>query len=704
MSEFVQPMNQSVQPAEEGRSSGMEGGGCHASVPATASACRRTCWVVGWLALVLIGINVVHDASMHDKTLVPRLHALLIVLGASGLALGLPRVLRRCDPSIVREPVVLSALALVACTALSLLAAVNVSAGWLDLVRTSAFAGVLVVSCLLLPLVPRWPDHLLRLLVVSAAVTAGLGWAEFIMRYGINVPGRRWIEDVSGRMGNINLLSSYLVLVLPGCLGAACLLRGVWRGAGTLAGVASLALVIVLQSRSAWVALAASALVALAVAWRLRERLGIGRVVRNVMVTGAVGITCGIAACGSLASPDHPIMARLRSIGVANPDGRPSDGGRTVIWWLTTHLIADHPLVGVGAGNFPIRIQEYYATPGADLARLHTDDWSRPHNDFLQVWAEKGVLGLAAFIGIFVAALASIVAVLRVAVSPRDAGLALLLLMSIVTYLVASCFDFPLERISHQATLAVLLAAATVLRRGVAVRAAGDPLHAARREPTWGDGPEPTAVGLDGCSDVPAAGASGLPSGLVWGVVSAGLVATACGLAWTTVAISQERSAVGARAALEAGRWDDAVRLARGATTPWRTLDPFGTPVAFLEGAAHMRSGAVDEAIACLERARRHHPNRLVVLNNLGILYATTGRTDDAIECLSVAASRYPHRLESVTNLAACYLDAGRPTEAVELLERVPEASRSPVMREHLARGRELLGSPADASPPQAER
>jgi Flp pilus assembly protein TadD len=190
--------------------------------------------------------------------------------------------------------------------------------------------------------------------------------------------------------------------------------------------------------------------------------------------------------------------------------------------------------------------------------------------------------------------------------------------------------------------------------------------------------------------------------------VSAGIVATACGLAWTTVAISQERSAVGARAALEAGRWDDALRLARGATTPWRTLDPFGTPVAFLEGAAHMRSGAADEAIACLERARRHHPNRLVVLNNLGILYATTGRTDDAIECLSVAASRYPHRLESVTNLAGCYLDAGRPTDAVSLIEGVPETSRTPVMREHLARARSLLGLPAgapsDTSQPAAER
>jgi len=80
-------MNLSVQPDEEGRSSGVEGGGWHAPVPATASACRRTCWVVGWLALVLIGINLVHDASMHDKTLVPRLHAARIK-GLQGFAAG----------------------------------------------------------------------------------------------------------------------------------------------------------------------------------------------------------------------------------------------------------------------------------------------------------------------------------------------------------------------------------------------------------------------------------------------------------------------------------------------------------------------------------------------------------------------------------------------------------------------------------------
>lgn len=647
-------------------------GGGSVARPTEASAL----WIVGWLALVLVGINLVHDPSVHDKTLVPRLHALLLVLGFALPVLALPRVARRLDTSVLGEPVVLCALGLAACTAVSLLVAVNVSAGWVDLVRAWAFTAVLVTSCLLLPLLPRWPDHLLRLLVVSTVVTAGIGWTEYVTRYGMTVPGKRWIEDVSGRMGNINLLSSYLVMLLPGCLGAACLLRGAWRIAGAAAGAASLALVVVLQSRSAYVALAASVVGALALAWCRRDRLGLGPTFRRFVVNAVLVAACGTVAAVALA-PDHPVIARLRGVsGVRGADGRPGDGGRTTIWWLTSHLIADHPLGGVGAGNFAIRLPEYYATPGADLAALHTDDWTRPHNDFLQVWAERGILGLAAFVGILAAGCASVLTTARRAETPRAAALAVVLFMSLVAYLVASCFDFPLERVSHQATLAVLLGAMTVVRREAATT---PPVGEARVWPT-------------------------LPDALRTGLVVAATLATAVGLAWTTVAIAQERSAAAARAALEAGRWDDAARLAREAATPWRTLGPTGMPVAFFEAAAHMRSGAADEAIACLERARRHHPNRLVVLNNLGILYAATGRTDDAIECLSIAAARYPHRLESLTNLAGCYLDAGRPSDAVNLIERVPEISRTSVMREHLARARSLLGASSEASQPAGER
>jgi Flp pilus assembly protein TadD len=443
-----------------------------------------------------------------------------------------------------------------------------------------------------------------------------------------------------------------------------------WRLLGLSAAVGSFALVVLLQSRSAWVALAAGAVVAATAAWAGRRQLGLGAGVGRLLAAGGLAAVCGVAGWAWLAGPDDPLAARLRSLAAARlPDGRVSDGGRTMIWRLTGRLIADHPLAGVGAGNFPIRLPEYFAAPEADMAAVHTDTWSRPHNDFLQVAAEKGIPGLLAFVGVFAAAFVASGVTVRRAAAVGDARLAVFLAMALASYLAFSGFDFPLERVSHQATLAVLLAAITVLGRQAVP--ASDPA-AERRAVGW---PLPLAVCVAGL----------------------GLGAAA---AWTSVALDQERAAVQARAALEADRLDDAVRFARRAATPWRTLDAFGTPVAFFEGLAQMRLGDADAATACLERARRDNPTRLAVLNNLGILYATTGRMDEAIACFTSAAALYPHRPEGIANLAGCYLDAGRPGDAVDLLESVPEPQRTAAMREHLDRGRALLdasgGPPAD--------
>lgn len=628
------------------------------AVPAAGGAA----WIVAWLAFVLVGLHLVYDATVYDRTLVPRLHALLVGLAAALTVLAWPRVSRRLDLAVLREPVVLCAVAYAACTAASLAVAVNVSAGLLDVIRTWAFTLVLALTCLLLPLLPRWPDRLVQVLVVATLVIAGAGWWELVTRHGLAMHARQTLQDVSGRMGNVNFLASYLVFVVPGCLAAACLLRGVWRGLGLLGAAAAIGLVVLLQSRAAYLALVAGALVALAVAWACRERLGLGRTFRRLLVAGALGSVAVAGAFVTLAGPDHPLMARLRSIGEARrPDGIPTDGGRTMIWRLTGLLIADHPLVGVGAGNFPIRIQEYYGDPGVDLGALHSDIWLQAHNDLLQAWAEKGVAGLVALAGIFLSGLVSVVATVRRSATPTAGRLAVFLLMSLVSYLVSSGFDFPFERVSHQTTLAVLLAAATVARRQA----------------------------------LPAAPAVRRAAGLPWPVVGCLVASVVAGGAWTYVALDQERATMAAQQALQERRWDDAVRLARRAATPWRTLDPRGTPVAFHEGLAHMQRGDVDAATVCLERARRDNPNRLVVINNLGILHATAGRLDEAIECFTLAVTRYPHRLEGVTNLAACYLDAGRPREAIALLEQVPAEQRTAVMRDHLDRGHAMMAGPA---------
>jgi O-antigen ligase len=64
---------------------------------------------------------------------------------------------------------------------------------------------------------------------------------------------------------------------------------------------------------------------------------------------------------------------------------------RLRVWKAGWRMLLDHPLLGVGAGQFPTAYGTTYA------GRAHVA-WMNPHNLFLQVTCELGVVGLAAFI------------------------------------------------------------------------------------------------------------------------------------------------------------------------------------------------------------------------------------------------------------------------------------------------------------------
>lgn len=56
-------------------------------------------------------------------------------------------------------------------------------------------------------------------------------------------------------------------------------------------------------------------------------------------------------------------------------------------------MFRDHPLTGVGLGNFPVHYQEYSRQLGIDSSR-----WEQaPHNLYLEILTERGLIGLATF-------------------------------------------------------------------------------------------------------------------------------------------------------------------------------------------------------------------------------------------------------------------------------------------------------------------
>lgn len=69
-----------------------------------------------------------------------------------------------------------------------------------------------------------------------------------------------------------------------------------------------------------------------------------------------------------------------------------SNKGRIEIWKDTLNSIKKHPVLGVGFGNFPIVLQQDVSTGKKGASA---------HNIYLDIWAETGLPGLAAFLLIF---------------------------------------------------------------------------------------------------------------------------------------------------------------------------------------------------------------------------------------------------------------------------------------------------------------
>lgn len=629
---------------------------------------------LGFFGTMLVVLDCVVDDGAIDVTLIPRLLAALVVLLATVGVVCVPRVARLLDLSVLREPLVACFGGYFLVTAGSLLFAINPSAGYTDVFRTFATFLTLCLSCLLLPIVPAWQKQLVRVLVAAGFVAATVGFQELSLKLGLGVHDRHAMEEVTGLMSCVNLYAGILAMLLPWCVCGIFTLGQTWRGLSAAAAAAGLAMVILLQSRAAWLAVLVSAATTVGLMCVGPPTATLSKTARRRLALAFTAGLAGVVGLVATAPPGHPLAERFRSIVAQETvsDGLPREGGRLMIWGITGRMIADYPLTGVGAGNFTVRFHEYFGGDDLDFSNVHTN-WVQPHNDFLWVFVEKGLPGIVAFLGCFFAAGAAVRTLLTHDVPRDDRRLALAAAATLVAYATLSCFDFPLERVNHQVHLAVTLAALTVLKHGI----------------------HPAAV--------PAAAA--LPVGTATGwrlAVPLVLAIGGLGIAYSRAAIEQEKQVILARRAWRQGKWEEMLAAARRARTPWKTLDPLVSPVAFLEGMAHVRLGDLDKGLECLEQARVDNPNRMYVINNLGILYARTGRLEDAIECFSLAASRYPHRIEPFNNLASCLLEAGHGIEALELLEQIPEEVRTDAIRNNIALAREMARD-EDAAGSEAE-
>ena len=241
-------------------------------------------------------------------------------------------------------------------------------------------------------------ERLASVYLIGATAYAAVACTEFELG-----PGANW------RLGHLfyydaNDLATLLVTAVPFGLFFLQAARRTWSRV-LAAGALALLMVAFVRtgSRGGFIALLAVAgyVVLRYSAIPLRRRLG-----ATVLVALAVAAT---------ASDQY--WQQMGTIGSDTDYNRTEESGRMQIWRRGIGYMLEHPMLGVGPGNF--QAAEGMLSPIAGRQQFGVGvRWNAPHNTFIQAGAELGVPGLV----LFVAIIASAFVALRRSGSPERVG------------------------------------------------------------------------------------------------------------------------------------------------------------------------------------------------------------------------------------------------------------------------------------------
>lgn len=228
----------------------------------------------------------------------------------------------------------------------------------------------------------RWRGRITAAFTASAVAVAVLGYVQYFGLAPRLFPVVEWYSQrIYSVFGNQDYFGGYLAVALP--VAAYTALGQPQRKWGIAAGILLIPALLMSGSRSAWLAAAVGlAVVAPHLEWRPRR------------LTWVAVLCAGIGAATVVMAPDAT-LARLHRAFAAVDEGRD-----TRIWlWQAGHaMFCDHPVAGVGLGNYaycsPLYLGDLANTrprdPGFDIER-HAD---QPHSEIVRLLAETGLVGI----------------------------------------------------------------------------------------------------------------------------------------------------------------------------------------------------------------------------------------------------------------------------------------------------------------------
>ncbi len=302
---------------------------------------------------------------------------------------------------------------------------------------------------------------------------------------------------------------------------------------------------------------------------------------------------------------------------------------RVVLWQKTIVMIKDNSFWGVGGGNWRILFPNY-GMEGLYRAELNDIVFNRPHNDFLWIWSEFGLIALLAFLAFL---FWTIHLGLRTSASNPSHRIAIhAAIAGILGFMIIASFDFPKERVEHVIALATLVAVILSLSKPRELYSLKVP---------------PIALPLF-------------------------VLIVTCPLGYVGLKrFNSEQSIRNILAAKQQGNNQLILQEVSKVDTSFIQLDDNALPVVWYEGIAYFNIGDMKTATRKFKRAYELNPYNFNVVNNAGTSYLTEQDYETAEQFFKEAIRINPRSIDPKLNLTLLNVNQQKWEEANYWIQQV---------------------------------
>lgn len=309
---------------------------------------------------------------------------------------------------------------------------------------------------------------------------------------------------------------------------------------------------------------------------------------------------------------------------------------RIQIWKNTIELIKDKPILGYGTGNWDI----FFPSKGINKIprmAIKNQTISRPHNDYLWIAAETGIIGLLFYISLLILIYFYAISAITKS-SNRTSILKLIFLISFFTgYLIIAFFDFPRERPELNFYVALIMAWLVYL---------------SNRETSFKE-----IFNL---------------KPFYQKILLAGVLILLCGIFYVgMIRCNGEQQIKKVKVMLQNKNWDKVISASKKIKLPLYTIGPTELPIQYYTCYAYFNKKDYQNTIEYGKRAIKDSPYHQSSLLQIATAYAELKNYNMGATYYEKALQMHPTNNRILESLAICYYNSNQTEKAKNLLKRV---------------------------------